>query len=118
MPIESAKEVLRADVHGNARGETIRVFSGQAAVDQSVWFNIGGAQKGTIQITGSGTFTIEVRGLNFDGDPDVTNDGHTLISNITAVGLYELAKLPVTWLKLKVTAATSASITAWVHLAY
>lgn len=119
MTIQVPTDPLRADVHGNSRGETFRLFDAVSEVDGTNWINIAGARAATLQVTSTtGTFAIEVRGIMLDGEPSASEDGQKIIaSDISAAGFYPIEKF-TTWLKIKQTTSSAGTRSVWVHVAY
>jgi hypothetical protein len=88
---------------------------GAAAVDNGDWINVEGYEKKTIEIVIAGTATAQVFTSNAPTKP-ANNVDHVKYGNdISSSALAEI-KVPVRWLKVKISALTSgASVSAYMQ---
>ncbi len=77
-----------------------------------VWVDadhLGGS--GSVEITGTGTWTIQIRGSNAETKPANTSHGSQIADNIVAADLYPL-NVKTRWVKARVSAYTSGTPSA------
>lgn len=98
--------IANESISGNVF-QTLRFLDEITAPVASDWMEAHLFRKGTLDVkanAGVPTCTIKVQGCNDVEKPSSSYDGATLITDIAAIGIYELAKLPVRWIRLKATA--------------
>lgn len=105
-------EVLDTLSSGAEEWQLIRFLDEVSAAADSDWLEAHIFRDGTLDVktSGSPTFSISVQGCNDDGKPSINYIGPNLISAITAIGIYDLAKLPVRWIRVKTTYSGSGTI--------
>jgi len=85
------------------------------ALDHGDWINVEGYEKKSIEIIISGTGTAQVYVSNAPVQPLNTVDHVKYGNDVSSSGLVEI-KIPVRWLKVKVSALTpGASVSAYMQ---
>lgn len=106
-------EVIDTIPTANDQWQLIRFLDRITAPVSSAWMEAKIFRDGTLDVkadAGSPTMVIEVQGSNDFEIPSSTYDGPKLITDIAAVGMYDLAKLPVRWIKLKATTLSGGTV--------
>jgi len=82
------------------------------AVNDGDWIDVGGFGNFTVQVKGITTATVKVHGSNNPTKPANTVHDFQIGADVTADGVVTYA-FPVRWIKARVSAWTSGSISAW-----
>lgn len=111
----SGDRLETAKLHNvGALKELHQLLEGVTDVDDGVWVDVSFFQKMTLQVSGITTATVQVRGSLDLSKPANNTDGFQIGANITADAVQEITT-PVRWLKLKVSAFTTGTISALLH---
>lgn len=92
-----------------------RLLDAIAAVDDGVWVEVKGFPRGTVHVSGITTATVEIRGSNAVNKPANTAHEVQIGSNITTDSLVAIDS-PVRWIKARISAHTTGTISANLHL--
>jgi len=89
--------------------------NGAVAIDPGDWINVEGYEKKTIEIIISGTATVQIFVSNTPTKPANNVDHVQYGNNVSSSALAEI-KVPVRWLKAKISALTpGASVSAYMQ---
>lgn len=94
-------------------GDTYQLLDGANATESGTWIRTETLKAASVEIYGTFSGTVQLRGTN-QLNPASSDDGFQFGSNITAPGQAVLT-MPCRWVKAKVTAYTSGSISAILH---
>lgn len=92
-----------------------KLIDAAAATDNGVWIDTAQFGDGDIEVTISGTATVQIRGSSAPTIPANASHVNQIGSDVTASGDYDMIRAP-RWLKARVSAWSSGTVNVYVLL--
>ena len=112
--------VQRSEPRG-AYGKTVKLIDSvphtKATSNEYVgpWIDISTLKSAAVQVDGTGlTGTVNIEGTNIDS-PIAGSAGHALVTAPTATGYSVLTKMPVRWVRARMSGFTAGSVSVTLH---